>query len=392
MSAEVCTHLERDARVKLGAYYTPADLVARVHELIAPYLARLGERAVLFDSAAGYGAFLAGRTGEVRAGEIDPEAVTRLREALPPNTVFPVNALQSPDRAHYGIADDAPLIVVGNPPYNDTTSEFRKGQKGGGAADADLADRDLGISFLKSYARLRADVVCVLHPLSYLIKRANFARLREFAANYRLRRGLLFTSARFGQTSRKGFPVVIALYERGAGMDYEWLRGFDFELIDQPGTFRLDTFTTTDGLINKYPPRQHGPQTSDIGLYYYTFRDINSLRRNAGFLAAPHYNGIVVTRRAFHHYAYLHAFKRFFAPANLWLYGNLSPLVDPAWLEANCRDLVAYALSDHPVLLQADPALRATLASDHGLHPDELHPDAARTARLRAGILRLAHV
>src|SRR5690606_13910939 len=100
------------------------------------------------------------------------------------------------------------------------TSEFRNGRKGRNEADADLQDRDLGVSFLRSYERLRADVVCVLHPLSYLIKRANFRRLKEFAAHYRLRRGLLFSSARFGQTGGTKLPVVIALYERGAGMDY----------------------------------------------------------------------------------------------------------------------------------------------------------------------------
>ncbi|MCC6414723.1 MAG: hypothetical protein IT582_02290 [Opitutaceae bacterium] len=392
MRADACYHLDRDARVKLGAFYTPADLVDRVHALVAPHLARAGGRGVLLDSAAGYGAFLQGRAGALRAGEIDEEAVARLRATLPGDAVFPVNALQSPHRARYGITDDAPLIVVGNPPYNDTTSEFRKGQKGGGAADPDLAERDLGISFLRSYARLRADVVCVLHPLSYLIKRANFARLREFAAAYRLRRGLLFSSARFGQTGGTKFPVVMALYERGEPMDYDGLRRFEFELLDGPGAFRLDAFTTTDGLINKYPVRKSGPQTSDLGLYHYTFRDINSLRRNAGFLAAPHYNGIVVMRATFHHYAYLHAFKSFFAPANLWLYGNLSPLVDPAWLEAHRRDLVAFALTDHPVLRNADAALRATLARDHGLAPGDLIADPARTERLRAGIMRLARV
>src|SRR5690606_32817652 len=54
---DVCTHLDRDDRVKLGAYYTPDDLVARVHDLIAPYGGRTGTRSVVFDPAAGYGAF-----------------------------------------------------------------------------------------------------------------------------------------------------------------------------------------------------------------------------------------------------------------------------------------------------------------------------------------------
>ncbi|MBW7893802.1 MAG: hypothetical protein H3C27_01710 [Opitutaceae bacterium] len=343
----------------------------------------------MIDTAAGYGAFLQGLAGEVRAGEIDDGAVERLRQVLPADAVFHANSLQEPSRARYRIAEDATLVVVGNPPYNDTTSEFRNGRKGRNEADADLQDRDLGVSFLRSYARLRADVVCVLHPLSYLIKPANFRRLKEFAAHYRLRHGLLFSSARFGQTGGTKFPVVIALYERGAGMDYDDVRTFDFEVLESGGTFRLDVFTTTDGLINKYPPGKQGPRESDLGLYYYTFRDINSLLRNAGFMAAPHYNGIVVLRGEFHRYAYLHAFKRFFAPANAWLYGNLSPLVEPAWLDAHRQELVAFALQDHPVLRAAAKSVRATIAGDYGVDLQvEISP--AVRERLRDGIMRLA--
>lgn len=40
--------------------------------------------------------------------------------------------------------------------------------------DEDLFDRDLGVSFLKSYNKLKADVICILHLLSYLIKKTNF--------------------------------------------------------------------------------------------------------------------------------------------------------------------------------------------------------------------------
>jgi len=391
MIPAICDHLDRDDRVKLGAYYTPDDLVARVHELVAPFVKQAGSQCVVIDTAAGYGAFVQCVPGEVRAADLDARAVDHLRQVLPTGMVFEGNSLQAPSRMRYNIAESAKLVVVGNPPYNDTTSEFRNGRKGQNEADPDLADRDLGVSFLRSYDRLHADVVCVLHPLSYLIKRANFQRLKAFAAHYRLRRGLLFSSARFGQTGGTKFPVVIALYERGEGMDYDWLRDFDFELLESKGTFRLGAFTTTDGLINKYPPRSKGPQESDIGLYHYTFRDINSLKRNAGFMDVPHYNGIVVMRREFHLYAYLHAYKRFFTPANSWLYGNLSPLVDPAWLEANRRDLVAFALGDHQVLRRAAPSVRNLIATDYGVDLHERN-DGDREERLRTGIMHLARI
>jgi hypothetical protein len=106
-------------------------------------------------------------------------------------------------------------------------------------------------------------------------------------------------------------------------------------------------------------------------------------------MAAPHDNGIVVLRREFHRYAYLHAFKHFFAPANAWLYGNLSPLVEPAWLEAHRRELVAFALHDHPVLRGAAKSVRESIAKDYGVDLRAAISPAVRE-RLRDGIMRLA--
>src|SRR3989344_5858437 len=67
------------------------------------------------------------------------------------------------------------IIAIGNPPYNDTTSIIRNSIKDTSIQDkidADIKTRDLGMSFLLSYDKLKADYVCVLHPLSYLIKKA----------------------------------------------------------------------------------------------------------------------------------------------------------------------------------------------------------------------------
>ena len=142
--------------------------------------------------------------------------------------------------------------MIGNPPYNDITSEFRSGEKGENICDEDLRDRDLGVSFLRSYNKLKADMVCILHPLSYLIKEANFKRLREFRENYKLTKAEIFSSALFSGTGFGKFPIIVALYERNiSGMDFNYIRGFGFNiLIATIHLFYLSFRRPTDILIN----------------------------------------------------------------------------------------------------------------------------------------------
>ncbi|GAA7224425.1 hypothetical protein HpCK27_09480 [Helicobacter pylori] len=88
-----------------------------------------------------------------------------------------INALANPKRENYGVSQDEPLIIVGNPPYNDRTSFVKQDIKNKDfifEIDNDLKSRDLGISFLKSFAILKPAFICVLHPLSYLIKESNY--------------------------------------------------------------------------------------------------------------------------------------------------------------------------------------------------------------------------
>jgi len=178
---------------------------------------------------------------------------------------------------------------------NDTTSQFKKGEKGQNICDEDLYDRDIGISFLKSYHKLNADVVCVLHPLSYLIKKANFNRLKDFKKNYKLLKGLIFSSELFQGTGTGKFPILLALYEKNIdGMTFDFINDFRFNILDTDETFVLSNFKTTDGYINKYPPHKNDAQKSPIGLYYYSFRDFNSLKKNASFFTKEHPNGVVV--------------------------------------------------------------------------------------------------
>lgn len=351
MQVHLAEHLPKNERIQLGSYYTPEKLVKLVHEFIKPYLENKNKNVILFDSTGGCGAFLLGiRHYDYRIADYDLDACKFLKKHFAQHNVFHTNSLMEVNRDKYSISSSAFLIMIGNPPYNDITSEFKNGEKGQNICDEDLYDRDIGVSFLKSYHKLNADVVCVLHPLSYLIKEANFKRLRYFKDNYKLIRGEIFSSALFHGTGTGKFPILVALYEKKAGgMTFEDIRNFRFNILDSDKTFVLSNFKTTDGYINKYPPRKNDVQKSSIGLYYYTFRDLNSLKKNTSFFTKEHTNGIVVTLDNFYKYSYLYSMKSLFNPEDAWLYGNLSPLVHIEDVERNKELYVLYTIKTNRV-------------------------------------------
>lgn len=360
-------HLSKTKQMQLGSYYTPSNLVDIVFDFVTPFI---NKNVVIFDNAAGCGAFTSRISNcDYRVADNDINAVNFLKQKLPENKVFYSNSLINVERKNYDIADRKFLINIGNPPYNDVTSEYKNGLKGKNECDKDLFDRDLGVSFLKSYNKLKADVVCVLHPLSYLIKATNFERLKEFKNNYQLIKGTIFSSSMFPGTGSTKFPIVIALYKRNSkGMDFEHIKTFEFDILGSSEKFVLGSYETTDGYINKYPPRKNDIKVSPISTYYYTFRDFNSLKRNASFIAAPHYNGIVVTVENLYQYAYLYALKTFFKTDNEWLYGNLSPIVETQKLEAKKQLFVLYALQSHSVLKNLSSSEIEKIKNHYFLH------------------------
>ena len=374
VSAYESTHLLKEQQIQLGSYYTPERLVERVYEFIAPYINENQEKAVIFDNAAGSGAFIVGmKRCNYRAADYDFKAYSFLKENLEYTRVFYNNSLVNVRREKYNIPNEAFLIQIGNPPYNDTTSEFKNGQKGKNICDANLIDRDLGISFLKSYNKLGSDIVCVLHPLSYLIKEANFRRLKDFRYNYKLIKGEIFSSSWFLGTGSLKFPIVIALYERDTGgMSFDHIKNFEFNILDSKAIFKLARYETTDCYIDKYPPRKGDRKTSPIGLYYYTFRDINSLKKNSSFMNKQHYNGIIVTVENLYKYAYLNAFKELFNVQDMWLYGNLSPLINREELEKNKKSYIEYAIQTNLVIKTSNKAILQEIAEYYEINPNNL--------------------
>ena len=351
-------HLGYESRVNLGSYYTPPEIVDIAWKMIAPYV---NSRTTIIDSACGYGDFLKDCGQALTIGcDIDETAIDVAKKHNDKTQFFQTNALGNVSREKFGISQQSDLIIVGNPPYNDKTSLIRHNIKDVGFdIDEDLACRDLGISFLRSYNKLEADIICVLHPLSYLIKPTNFRLLKEFTENYRLIEGLLISSGEFPESAKHTpFPIVLALYQRDTrGMAYSFIRSFRFRPDDQ-GNFSLSDFDYINDYIDKYPKKRNRPtyveedvhrSQNDGPLFFWTMRDINALKRNRTFVESYSTNTIVIDKQKLDYYAYIDVFKR-----NLhrlpFYFGNCDVLIDDNLFKQYKSAFISDTVRHHPFL------------------------------------------
>ena len=357
-------HLAFESRVNLGSYYTPTGIVDIAWEMIAPYVK---SQTIIIDSACGYGDFLRNCGQCITIGcDIDETAINVAKKKNDKVWFFQTNALCDVSRAKFAIPQQSDLIVVGNPPYNDKTSLIRQSIKSVDFdIDEDIACRDLGISFLRSYNKLEADLICVLHPLSYLIKPTNFRRLKEFTANYKLVDGLLISSWEFPEsTKHTPFPIVLALYQRDTqGMTYNFIHSFRFRIADK-SDFCLSDFDYITGYIDKYPkkkqPTSDYPLFSSVegavhhvekddSLFFWTMRDINALKRNRTFVESYSANTIVIDKRKLDYYVYVDVFKR-----NLhrlpFYFGNCDVFIDDDLFRQYKPCFISDTVRHHPYL------------------------------------------
>ena len=213
-------------------------------------------------------------------------------------------------RAKFDIRDEERLVVVGNPPYNDVTSQINQKIKTNTLPiDSDLKTRDLGMSSLLAYNKLAAEYVVVLHPLSYLIKKSNFAATKDFFSNYMLLEHIVFSSQEFAGTSKTAsFPVIVAMYKRevGRGLSYEDVNKTWFHTVDGV-SFSLSGFDYVTDEIDKYPSKKrYSPE-----ILFYTMRDINALQRSRTFIQERIANAIDVNPDKLAYYCYIDCFKRY---------------------------------------------------------------------------------
>lgn len=343
-------HLTKENIIKNGSIFTPAYLVEMVKQKCSKYIT---PNTTILELGSGYGAFISvfkSSGAKIIGTDYDATSVMLLQQEFPDITFHHENSLLNVNRNKYGIAEEEELIIIGNPPYNDITSAYHSGKKGTFMCDQDLMSRDLGVSFLKAYDKLHANYVCVLHPLSYLIKKQNFKNLGSFRTHYRLIDATIFSSKEFEsiRAANSDFPVVAALYERcDAGMQYDDIYNFEFSIFRAHEKFCLRQFTTIDGIMQKCPRK--GPATS---IQFYILRDINSLKRNAAFVNGPITNGINVTIDNLYQYSWLLFLRDNFTPPRYsFIYGNLSPLYSPKIELPHIQNLlVSYAYHKNSIV------------------------------------------
>ena len=312
-------HLDKNTAVNLGSFYTPQMLVSKAYELLQKHTLNLAQYTFL-DTSCGYGDFFTHKFNYIGA-DIDELALKRVQNARTIHT----NSLTSVCRAKFGIANDDKLIIIGNPPYNDKTSQLQAHiKKDIFECDKALKHRDLGISFLRSYELLQPEFVCVLHPLSYLIKKTNFKALQKFKDSYKLIDDLIISSQFFTPNSSGFFPIIIALYRKNAGgMDLEFIQNYRFKTIEGQ-SFCLNDFDFITNYVSKYPNLK---DKREAVAFFYTLRDINALKRNQSFVKKANANAVKVFKENLKYYVYIHFFKAYCGALPYFL-GNLDIFID----------------------------------------------------------------
>ena len=312
-------HLNKIDTINLGSYYTPRFIVEIAYQILESKIKNLNNF-LFFDSSCGYGDFFVKKYKYLGA-DIDEVALKKVDQSI---KTINTNSLLNVSRAKFNIDENQNLIIIGNPPYNDKTSIVNNSiKKEVFKMDSKLVHRDLGISFLRSFAILKAKYVCVLHPLSYLIKQANFNALFDFKSHYRLLDCLVISSA-FFTNSKTFFPIAIALYEKNKkGMDFNFIKNYEFKTYEGQ-TFVLNKFDFIGNYITKYPnPKDSRKEVA----YFHTMRDINALKRNATFMPNYNSNTIRVFSENLKYYYYVHHFKKF-AKDLPYYFGNLDVFIN----------------------------------------------------------------
>ena len=333
-------HLPDSKKANLGKYYTPKIIVETLRQIIAP---KIRENSVVMDLACGCGAFLdLFDDCHIIGRDIDPQAIEIL-DLFNFSNIEEDNTLLNVSRAKYGLTSTDDLIIIGNPPYNDTSSINKrystKAKSKRSPEDADIHCRDIGRSFLEAYAKLEPRYICVLHPLSFLVKRTNFSSLKHLIKDYKLENALIFKSTIFTDLNhRTPFPILIATYKRDkSGMDYEYIENFIFDIYGSNQKFSLkNVHQAGHSYIHQTVTSIDLTNDSDIGLYHYNFRDINSLNKanfqNQEYRASHHDTMLVVNYSDLWKYCYVNCIKKFLLPmlneGNYYILGNLNPIID----------------------------------------------------------------
>lgn len=320
-------HLSYKEMTDFGCFYTPQEYVDVLIEMIKLNVLSY-DKYVYLDSSCGYGSFLKSLWPLRTIGcDIDKKAIEIAKSNYLNGEYFIYNTLNNFTRNSISLKEKDKLIIIGNPPYNDTTSKVKNEIKKQNPCliDNDIKTRDLGISFLLSYVKLNPDFVAILHPLSYMIKKANFDLLKPFYNRYQIIDHCIINSQSFSMTSKaKGFPIIIALYKRDdSGMTYNDVLNMNFKTIDNK-LFDLN-HDYIKNYISKYPSKFRKLKDDDI--LFFTMRDINALNRSRTFIEDFSNNSIIIDKKKFAYYCYVDVFKDYIHKLPYY-YGNCDVFIN----------------------------------------------------------------
>ena len=174
--------------------------------------------------------------------------------------------------------------------------------------------------------------MCVLHPLSYLIKETNFNHLKEFKDNYKLLKSLVIDSKKFSDAKGASFPIAISLYQLDKkGMNYEYIKNFSFQL-ENGKQFSLNSFQFLTDLVSKYPKKTFSDEYLN-NLFFFTFRDINSIMRNRTFIQEFNNYSVPIRKDKLKYYAYIDYFKEEFREKMPFYLRNFDVFYSPDFQE-----------------------------------------------------------
>ncbi len=341
-------HLSHKQKTNLGSFYTPPHLVRLVFDTLAKNISGNFADAVL-EPACGYGAFFAEKFPQKNVrfigADIDPVALTIASENFSNVEFKKINILSQISRSKFGINENEKLAIVGNPPYNDITSHVKNKIKSEPCEiDSEIKTRDLGLSFMLAFAKLKPNYIAVLHPLSYLIKKTNFETLKSLMQNYELLDTVVFNSQEFSETSKtNGFPIVAAVYKKNEqGTSYGQIIKRKFKTLEKQ-EFSISDYDYICKYISKYPSRNSN--SSDFK--FFTMRDINALKRSRTFIKEDTANTIYIPQEKLPYYCYVDIFKDI--AHNLpYYFGNLDIPFDKQSFEALKDDFFALSIAKHP--------------------------------------------
>ena len=342
-------HLSYKDMTDYGCFYTPEHFVDNLIGKINNNINDISKYTFV-DTSCGYGAFLNKLLMFKTIGcDIDDEAIKIAKQTNCKTEFFKLNTLYNFSRNSINLNQSDKIVIIGNPPYNDTTSKAKQDIKNTHPCliDDDLKTRDMGISFLLSYNKLEADYVAVLHPLSYMIKKTNYNLLKPFFDNYELLEHSIVNSQEFHKTSKaSGFPIIIALYRRSdKGLTFDEVMNMQFNTIDGH-TFNLK-YDYIRNYISKYPSKNKKCKNDDI--LFFTMRDINALKRSRTFIDEYCNNAIIVDKTKLKYYCYVDIFKDYVKNIPYYL-GNIDVFIDNKEFEKIENVFITKALMKHPEL------------------------------------------